>query len=266
MAARLELFDLTGRVALVTGGATGIGLSLAKGLATAGASVFIVSRNAGHLQQAVQEIIAATGNDHVAFGQADLAKRQETESIVAQAVARFGRLDILIGNAGQDFVEQVANITDARLDQQLEVNLASNIILARAAIPELKKHGCGRIVFITSVAADRGAPDGLSVYAATKSGLHAFARMAALELGSDGITVNCLSPGFTMTEMLRDFFDSFGEAGEQQKEIMAKTTAMNRWGRPEEMVGPVLMLVSDAGSFVTGIVLTVDGGTTARMK
>lgn len=266
MRQKLQLFDLTGRVALVTGGATGIGLAIAKGLADAGASVFIVSRNAERLKEAVKEIIAETGNDRVAWGQADFAKREETEAIVAKTVAMFGRLDILIGNAAQDLLEPIETTKDSSLDPLIEINMTSNIVLTRSAIPELKKHGCGRIIFITSIGAETGSNIGLSIYSATKSALHAFARTIAFELGQYGITANCVAPGFTLTAMIDAYFDSLGEAGTREKEIMAKTTTMNRMGRPEEMVGPVIMLASDAGSFMTGTVLIVDGGTSIRMR
>lgn len=262
----LKMFDLTGRVAVVTGGATGIGLSLSKGLAAAGAAVLIVARNAERMKSAAREIAAETGNEGIDFYQADLARRAETETIVSKAVERFGRLDILVGNAGIDLLEPVTSFSDASLDQQIEVMLNSNILLTRAAIPELKKHGCGRIIFITSIAGNVGAIDGVGIYSAAKSGLHGFTRVAALELGIHGITVNCVAPGLTMTAMIEEFIASLGEAGARESESCARTTAMNRWGRPDEMIGPVLMLASDAGSFVTGTVLTVDGGTSIRMK
>lgn len=261
----LNQFDLSGRVALVTGGATGIGVCLAKGLAGAGASVFIVSRNVDRLKEAVQEIIAATGNPRVAYGQADFANRKETEGVVGQVLAKFGRLDILIGNAAIDILEPIDSFKDASMDQLLEVNLTSNIVLLRSAVPELKKNGWGRVVFISSIAAITGNNTGLSVYGTAKSGLHAFAKMTAFELGGDGITVNCIAPGYTLTPMLEGFIESIGEAGRLKKEASAKTTAMNRWGRPEEMVGPVLLFASDAGSFLTGTVLVVDGGTSIHL-
>lgn len=261
-----QLFDLTGRVAIVTGGGTGIGLSLAKGLAGAGAAVLVVSRNEAKLKEAVQEIIADTSNPKVDYYPADLAKRPETESIVAQAIAKFGRLDILVGNAGVDLLEPIASFSDDSLDQQIEVMLNSNIVLTRAAIPELKKQGCGRIIFITSMAADVAATDGVGIYSAAKSGLHGFTRVAALELGIHGITVNSVAPGLTMTKMIEEFLDSLGEAGQREKEACAKTTGVNRWGSPDDMVGAVLLLASDGGSFITGTVITVDGGTSIRMK
>lgn len=261
-----QLFDLTGRVAIVTGGATGIGLSLAKGLAGAGAAVLIVSRNEKRLQEAVKEIIADTGNKKVDYYPADLAKRPDTESIVAQAVAKFGRLDILVGNAGIDILEPVTGFADESLDQQIEVMLNSNIVLTRSAVPELKKNGCGRIIFITSIAGNVAATDGVAIYAAAKSGLHGFTRVAALELGQFGITVNSVAPGLTMTAMLEEFIKSLGEVGERERAASAKTTAMNRWGTPDEMIGAVLLYASDAGSFITGTVLSVDGGTSIRMK
>lgn len=266
MSQGFKLFDLTGRVALVTGGATGIGLAIAKGLAHSGACVYIVSRKIDQLQKAVQEIIAETGNGRVAFGQADIAKRKDTEEIVAQVIAKFGRLDIVIGNAAQDLLVSIEHLNDPEMDQLLEINLTSNMVLTRAAIPELKKHGCGRIIFVTSIAAETGSELGLSVYAATKSGLHAFARTIAFDLGKYGITANCVAPGFTLTAMIGEYFESLGEAGMREKEIMAKTTTLNRMGRPDEMAGPVLMLASDAGSFMTGTVLIVDGGTSIRMR
>lgn len=262
----LDQFGLGKRVAIVTGGATGIGLSLVKGLASAGAAVLIVSRNETKLQEAVTEVMAETGNSKVDYYVSDLARRAQTETIVPACIKRFDALDILIGNAGQDLLEPVEGITDAKMDQQIEVNLTSNIVLTRAAIPEMRKRKWGRIVFITSIAGNVGAVDGVGVYSATKSGLHGFTRVAAHELGGDGITVNSIAPGFTMTSMLQDFINSLGEQGRLYYEASARTTAMNRWCRPDEIVGPTLMLVSEAGSFMTGQVLSVDGGTSVRMK
>lgn len=258
--------DLTGRVAVVTGGATGIGLSLAIGLATAGAAVLIASRNARRLAESVERIKAESGNENVACCEADLAKRGDTEKIVPHAVATFGRVDIVVGNAAQDLLEPVDRISDGQMDQQLEVNLTSNIVLTRAAIPHMRKQNFGRIIFITSIAANVATVDGIGIYSATKSGLHGFARVAALELGASGITVNCVAPGFTMTAMMHDFLATLGEQGRLYQQASAQTTAMNRWGQPDELVGPVLLLASEAGAFMTGTVLTVDGGTSVRMK
>jgi NAD(P)-dependent dehydrogenase (short-subunit alcohol dehydrogenase family) len=263
----LDQFSLTGKVAVVTGGATGIGLSLVKGLASAGASVLIVSRNKAKLQEAVAECVSETGSRNIDFHAADLAQRADTETIVPAAVERFGSCDILIGNAGQDLLEPVEGVTDPKIDQQIEVNLTSNIVLTRAAIPEMRKRGWGRIVFVTSIAAYvADAQAGVGVYAATKSGLHGFTRVAAHELGGYGITVNSVAPGYTMTTMIREFIDSLGDHGRAYLELSSRTTAMNRWCRPDEMVGPTLMLVSEAGSAITGQVIVVDGGTTTRMK
>lgn len=260
------MFGLGGRVALVTGGATGIGFSIAKGLAASGAAVVIASRKVDRLQAAVQEIVAETGNERVAYFQMDLARREDSEGIVEKVVAKFDRLDILIGNGALDMFAPLATYEDAIIDEMLEANLMSNIVMTRSAIPELKKHGCGRVVFITSIAGETGSEYGLTAYGATKAGLHGFTRVAAFELGHDGITVNCVAPGFTLTVMMNELLSKMGEAGDREKEIMAKTTALNRMGVPEDVVGPVLMLVSDAGRFMTGTVLVVDGGTSIRMR
>lgn len=262
----LDVFNLAGRVALVTGGGTGIGKCIARGLAGAGAAVVIASRTTDTLQAAVQEIIEETGNSRVAYLQADLSRREETRGLVRRTVEQFGRLDILVGNAAFDTLEPLETYQDSTIDTVLETNLVSNIVLLQAAIPELRKHGVGRAIFVSSIAAEGGSTMGVTVYAAAKAGLGAVARNAAFELGPDQITVNCLAPGFTLTPMLQRVFQMMGPTGEQELKIAAKTTAMNRWVRPEELVGPVLMLASDAGSAITGQVLIVDGGTTIRMK
>ena len=266
MANGFGIFDLTGRTALVTGGATGIGKCIAKGLAGVGASVVIASRKETNLKEAVQEIIAETGNERVAYVQADLAKREDAEGLVTRAVGKFGRLDILLGDAAQEMWEPIESFTDSSIDQMLAVNLVANIILLRSAIPHLKKHGCGRVIFISSILAETGSTIGSSVYGATKAGLHAIARNTAFELGPDGITVNCVAPGFTLTSMMQTYLDALGAVGARELEALVKTTALNRPGRPQDMVGPVLMLASDAGSFITGQFITVDGGTSIRMR
>jgi len=268
MSKLMNRFQLDGRRALVTGGGTGIGYSLAKILAEAGATVTIAARNEKRLKQSAEQLESETGG-RILTEAFDLAQRSEPARLIATAQKNMGGLDILVGNAGTEAMEFVDQISDAAYDQIINVNLTANVFLTRAAVPAMKEQGWGRIIFITSTTAMIASKHvGHSIYSTSKSALHGFAKVAAVELGMNGITVNCLAPGITMTEMVQATIGQLGMNSEQEQAFLdynGAVTAVNRWAEPGEMAGALLLLASDAGSYITGETLVVDGGQTVVM-
>jgi NAD(P)-dependent dehydrogenase (short-subunit alcohol dehydrogenase family) len=251
-----ELFNLTGRVALVTGGSQGLGKAMARGLAEAGADIIIASRREVELTAALADILAGTGRQGHAIV-ADLSQRSEATRLARAAEARFGRVDILVNNAGTNAPEAIDAITDETWDNVLELNLSSVMALTRALVPGMRARKWGRVVHISSIMGFVS-KEKRNVYSATKSALLGLARASALDLGDDGVTVNCLAPGPFLTELPARVLSK------KEQDEFARTTALNRWGDPKELVGPLLLLVSEAGSYITGQTLLVDGGYTAR--
>ena len=251
-----RLFDLTGKVALVTGGSKGLGLAMACGLAEAGADVVIASRHESELQAALAQI-QSRGGARAKYVVADLAQRGSVQKLAEEALLAFGRIDILINNAGSNTPQPIEEIDDATWDRLVELNLTSCMALTRALVPQMKSRGWGRVVYISSIMAFVSTA-GRSAYSATKAALGGMARAQALDLGSHGVTVNCLAPGPFLTDLPKSCFS------EEQLARLAAGTAMGRWADPSELVGPALLLASDAGSFITGETLLVDGGAVSK--
>ena len=246
------LFDLTGKVALVTGGSKGLGKAMARGFAEAGADIVISSRHAHELESALAEILAGT-NARGRWFVADMIDRADVDRLAASALEAFGRVDVLVNNAGSNIPQAVDEIDDAKWDQIVELNLTSCMRLTRALVPQMKSRNWGRVIHISSVMGLTSKP-GRSSYSATKAALIGMARAMALDLGPFGITVNCLAPG----PFLTDLPASVLSPAEQQS--FADRTAVGRWADPRELAGPALLLASDAGSYITGTTISVDGG------
>ena len=247
-----DLFNLQGRVALVTGGSKGLGKAMARGLAVAGADIVIASRHAEELNAALPEILAGTGRQGRAIV-ADLSRRDEAARLAEESLQAFGRVDVLINNAGSNTPQAIDQIDDATWDRLLELNLSSCMALTRALVPDMKSRNWGRVIYISSIMAFVSTA-GRSAYSATKAALVGMARAQALDLAAHNITVNCLAPGPFLTDLPRSVFTP------EQQQKLAAGTALNRWGNPEELVGPALLLASNAGSYITGETLVVDGG------
>lgn len=251
-----ELFDLTGKVALVTGGSKGIGQAMARGFASAGADIVINSRDRDELDESLRYIL--DGTDRKGHGVvADLFKREDTVGLAREALDVMGRVDIIVNNAGTNIVAPVDKIDDEGWDKLVELNLTAPMVLVRELAGQMKKRKWGRIVNISSIFGlctkeERG------TYSATKAGLIGITRTMAQDLAPWGITANAIAPGPISTPMtdhfvqgeLRDYFNSMLVVG--------------RWGKPEDLVGPALLLASNAGSFMTGSIVTVDGGWMTR--
>ncbi|MFL5242002.1 MAG: SDR family NAD(P)-dependent oxidoreductase [Gemmataceae bacterium] len=250
------LFDLTGKTALVTGGSKGLGKAMARAMAQAGADVLISSRHEDELRAALKEILQGTHQkgDYLV---ADMSRREEVNRLAQLSLERLGRVDILINNAGTNTPQPLEQIRDDDWDRVMETNLHSCMALTRALTPAMKQRRWGRVIHIASIMAYIS-KEGRSVYSATKAALLGLTRAAALELGPFGITVNSIAPGFFMTDLPNRLLSA------EEKEAFCKATALGRWGEPEELAGPVLLLASDAGAYITGSTLLVDGGYLCR--
>lgn len=248
------LFDLTGRTAIVTGGTRGIGLSVAHGLAAAGAKLVVASRKSEACQRAAQQLSQA-GADAIGvpthLGDADGIQR-----LVDTTVERFGGIDIVVNNAANALALPLGQMTPEALSKSFAVNLQGPVLLVQAALPHLRASEHAAVLNVVSAGAFMYSP-ATSMYSAGKAALVSFTRSMAAELASSRIRVNALAPGPVDTDMVRNNAPEFIAA-------LRAATLQQRIADPDEMVGPVLLLVSDAGSFITGQTLHADGGMVAR--
>ncbi|HUQ92679.1 MAG TPA: SDR family oxidoreductase [Bryobacteraceae bacterium] len=251
-----KLFDLTGRTALITGGSRGLGKAMARAYAEHGAAIMICSRNDRELDAAAREISDGLPAQ-VEWMTADLGKRGESQRVAEETLRRLGRVDVLVNNAGSNIPERFDEITDDAWDRILELNLSGIMRLTRALLPQMMERNWGRVIHISSVLG-LGGKLGRSTYSATKSALIGMARSSALDLATFGITVNCISPGPFLTEL------PLGILNDEQKREFTNRTALKRWGKPEEIAGAALLLGTDAGSYITGTTLLIDGGVLAN--
>lgn len=246
--------DLTGKVALVTGGSRGIGAATAQRLARAGATVALSYNASPDRAQAVVDEITQSGGTAQAY-QADAADAGAVAGLVEQVVADHGGLDILVNNAGVYRTAPVQEMTDADYDATLDVNVRGVFAAVRAAAPHLRDNG--RVVNVGSVVADTSFP-GHAIYGASKAAVAAISGVVAKELGGRGITVNTVHPGPIDTEMNPADPDQNPAA-----ETMASFTALGRYGTADEIAEAVTFFASPAASYITGAELAVDGGMTA---
>jgi NAD(P)-dependent dehydrogenase (short-subunit alcohol dehydrogenase family) len=246
------LFDLTGKVALVTGGSKGLGKAMARGFAEAGADIVICSRHAEELESALPEILKGTGVRGKSYV-VDMIDRAQVNSLAKSAVEAMGKVDILVNNAGSNVPQFIDEIEDEKWDRIVELNLTSCMSLSRALIPQMKQRKWGRIIHISSVMG-LTSKAGRSCYSATKAALIGLARAMALDLGPHGITCNCIAPGPFLTDLPASVLSK------AEQDTFADRTALGRWADPRELAGPALLLASDAGSYITGTTLLVDGG------
>jgi len=251
-----NLFDLSGRVALVTGGSKGLGKAMAREFALAGADVAISSRHDDELKSAAAEIREGT-SARVVHLVADMTDRKDVKRLADWAVESLGKVDILVNNAGSNLPQPIDQISDDDWDALIQLNLSSCMALSRALAPGMKERRWGRVIHISSVLGLTGKA-GRSIYCATKSGLIGLARASAIDLGPFGITVNCIAPGPFLTDLPMNLLS------DAEKAEFAARTVVGRWGEPRELAGAALLLASDAGSYISGTTITVDGGLLAK--
>jgi len=248
-----KLFDLTGKVALVTGGSRGLGKAMARAYAEHGAGVMICSRKQAELEPAANEIADGIPGARVEWMAVDLGARDGAQKLADETLKRFGRVDVLVNNAGTNIPQRVDQVTDEAWDQVMELNLSGIMRLTRAVLPQMMERKWGRVIHISSVLG-LGGKLGRNAYSATKGALVGMARSSALDLGPFGVTVNCIAPGPFLTEL------PLGLLNDEQKQEFTNRTALKRWGKPEEIAGVALLLGTEAGSYITGTTILIDGG------
>jgi NAD(P)-dependent dehydrogenase (short-subunit alcohol dehydrogenase family) len=245
-----RLFDLSGRVAVVTGGTRGIGRAIAEGFTAAGAAVVVASRKAEACAETEAHLIAMGGE---ALGvPTHLGDLEALDTLVARTVDRFGRLDILVNNAATALAQPLGSFTPEAWEKVYDVNLRGPVFLVQAALPYLTESPVASVVNIISAGAFLFSAQ-VSMYAAAKAALMSFTRSMAADFAPRGIRVNAIAPGTVDTDMVRN-------TGPESAAMMAQAGFMRRAADPDEMVGPALFLASDASSFVTGQVVLADGG------
>ncbi len=251
-----DLFSMTGRLAVVTGASRGIGRAVARALAEVGADVVMVARSEKQLESAAQEINTATGR-RIEHYRLDLMDRAAVDRFARTVVAEFGVVDVLVNNAGINHPQTLLETSDENWDHMIEMNLTSQMRLTRALVPGMVEQGWGRVIYTSSIMA-LASKHARGTYSATKAALVGMMRAQTLELGPAGITVNCLAPGPVLTDM------TMGLLNDEQQQQFSDATALKRWGQVEDMVGPLVMLASDAGAFISGEVIVADGGLLCR--
>jgi NAD(P)-dependent dehydrogenase (short-subunit alcohol dehydrogenase family) len=253
----LDRFRLDGKIALITGGARGLGQTMAVALAQAGAHIALAGRSKDTCQQAADEIAGATGRTVKGFA-ADVTKIADIDQLAIDVERELGPVDVLVNNAGINIRGPIQQLTEADWDAVIDTNLKGPFLCARAFGPRMVSRGWGRVINLGSVLGVIALP-GRAPYASSKAGIINLTRVLALEWAGTGVTANAICPGAFATEMNRSLL----EDPIKYKEFVAQIP-MGRWGELEELTGAVVFLASDASSYVTGTPLFVDGGWIAR--
>ena len=254
-----KLFDLSNQVAIVTGSGRGLGAAIARGLAAVGASVMICSRTQVEVDRTAADIIRRGGK--AAATVVDTRDRESCQRLIDETVARFGRVDVLVNNAGIDVIAPAEDLTDDGWEQVIGTNLKGYFLCSQVAARQMLSQGTGGSIINNSSICSIVGVHGLTAYSAAKGGVNQLTRVMAIEWAQRGIRVNAIAPGY-FENVMRGATDEHARS-EKQKQVIT-FTPMARRGRPEELIGPVIFLASGASSYITGAVLFVDGGYTAQ--
>src|SRR6266513_2707912 len=249
----MKLFDLTGKVAVVTGSSRGIGRAIAEGFAEGGAKVTISGRNQGPCEE-VADGIKKKGGEAIAVT-ARISDQAQLENLVARTRQEWGRIDILVCNAAiNPHYGSLADLSDQAFERMMTNNVLSNLWLCKMVAPEMRERRDGSIIFIISIGALK-ASTVIGMYGVTKAADYALCRSLAAEWGPDGVRVNCIAPGLIETDFARALYEDPERRARREAE-----TPLRRLGQPEDIAGTALLLASPAGAFITGTMIVVDGG------
>jgi NAD(P)-dependent dehydrogenase (short-subunit alcohol dehydrogenase family) len=253
----LNQFKLDGRIALITGGTGGLGFVMAQALAEAGANVVVTSRDQRKAEVAASTITESTGRRAIGLA-VEVADSEQVNAMVQSIINEFGRIDILINNAGINIRKPIEEFEDEEWDRVQDTNLKGPFLCSRAVAKQMKKQRYGRVINLSSMLGYVALPERVA-YCSSKGGLIQLTKVLALEWAPYNITVNALCPGPMATELNAVVMNNPGV-----NQQFVDNIALGRWGKPEEITGSVIFLASDASSFVTGSSLVVDGGWTAK--
>jgi len=248
---------LKDKVAIVTGGAAGIGRGMVEAFAREGARVAIADRDIAKARETAEHV-RGTGGDAAAF-EVDVSNSASVARMAEGVVARFGGVDVLVNNAGIRYVKPFLELSEEEWRRTLDVNLTGQFLCCRAAVPHMLKAGRGKVINLSSVAGEFGRPQRLA-YCASKGGAIAFTKALAVELAGKNICVNALAPALIDTPLNATYANDDALADTWKNELLIR-----RWGRPEDVAAAAIYLASEDSDFVTGTVLTIDGGWTAAL-